>query len=168
MALVRGPFTIRWGDNEVQDVEEIDFEHTVDTEDYQTVQGKTLQVDGAYSVGVTLTLLASDIPALAAIMPQYFVPNGQVMSTGETVNNANGAIDVKAASCDENIVYNNLDIIACANPGQVLRIVHARTRIEGVDIDNKLQKVMVRFVGEADSDEATIQFFKQGTIHVVS
>ena len=90
------------------------------------------------------------------------------MSTGETVNNANGAIDIKAASCDDNIVYNNLDIISCGNPGQVLRLVNARTRIEGVELDNVIQKVMVKFIGESASTEATMQIFKSGTISVVS
>lgn len=168
MRIVRGPFNLKWGDNVLQDVEEIDVEHEVASDDYETVQGKTLTIDGPYKVSATVTLLASDIPSLAVIMPQYFVPNGGVLSTGETVNNADGAIDVKAASCDESIVYNNLDIISCGNPAQVTRIVNARTRIEGIEVDNKIEKVMIRFIGESESDEATVQFFRQGTINVVS
>ncbi len=166
--IIRGPFSIKWGDNTISDVEEVSIEHEVDSEDYQTVQGRTLELDGSYKVTATLTLLASDIPALSAILPQYFVANGGTMSTGEHVNNADGAIDIKAASCDESIVYNHLDIISCANPANVLRIVNARTKIDGVEIDNKVQKVMVKFVGESDLNEATIQFFRQGTINVVS
>lgn len=167
--LIRGPFTLKWGDNEINDVEEIEVEHEIDSEDYQTVQGRTLEVDGSYKVSATLTLLASDIPALAALLPQYFVADGQVLSTGETVNHAQGAIDVKAAQCDESLTYNNLDIISCAAaPANVLRIVNARTKIDSVEIDNKIQKVMVKFVGESAIDEATMQFFRQGTIAVVS
>lgn len=166
--IVRGPFVLKWGDNTIQDVEEIDLEHEVASDDYETIQGKVLTVDGAYRVSATLTLLSTDIAALAAILPQYFVPNGQQLSTGETVNNANGAIDIKAASCDENLIFNNLDIESCANPAEVLRIVNARTRIEDVDIDNKIRKVMVRFIGESLGTEATLQFFKKGTINVVS
>lgn len=166
--LIRGPFELKWGDNVISDVEEVSVEHEVDTEDYSTVQGRTIELDGAYKVTATLTLLASDIPTLAVLLPQYFVANGQVMSTGETVNNADGAIDVKAASCDETLIFNNLDIISCANPANVLRIVNARTRIDGIEIDSKIQKVMVRFVGESAVDEATVQFFRQGTINVVS
>lgn len=166
--IVRGPFTLRWGDNVIQDVEEVAVEHEVTSDDYETVQGKTITIDGPYKVSVTLTLLASDIPTLAVIMPQYFVANGGVLSTGETVNNASGAIDVRAAACDESIIYNNLDIESCGVPADVLRIVNARTRIESIEMDNKIRKVMVRFIGESESDEATVQFFKKNTIAVVS
>ncbi len=168
MALVRGPFTVKWGDNIITDIEEIDVSHEVSSEEFETIQGSTVELDGSYKVSAVLTLLASDIPVLSAILPQYFVANGGVMSTGETVNNANGAIDIKAASCDEAIVYNNLDITACGNPGQVLRIVNARTRIEGLEVDNVIQKVMVKFIGEPGSSEATMQLFKTGTISIVS
>lgn len=168
MALVRGPFSIKWGDNTITDVEEVAIDHEVTSDEFTTVQGTTLEIDGAYKVSCTLTLLASDIPALSALLPQYFVANGGVMSTGETVNNAAGAIDIKAASCDDSIVYNNLDITSCGNPGQVLRIVNARTRIEGIELDNVIKKVMIKFIGESASDEATVQIFKSGTISVVS
>lgn len=168
MSLVRGPFTLKWGDNELTDVEEIELEHEVDSEDFQTLEGRTIEVDGAYKVSATVTLLSSDVPALAALLPQHFVGNGSTMSTGETVQVAEGAIDIAPHACDEELIYNNFDIIACGNPGQVARIVHARTKLEGVEMDNKLQKVMVKIIGEAASDEATMQFFKEGGIAVVS
>lgn len=168
MSNIRGPFTLRWGDNVIEDVEELDLEHEVARDDYETLQGKVLTIDGAYKVSAVLTLLATDIAALAAIMPQYHVPNGGILSTGETVNNAQGAIDIKAAACDENLSYNNLDIESCGNPSDVLRIVNTRTTIEDIDIDSKLRKVMVRFVGESFGTDATLQFFKKGTISVVS
>src|SRR5689334_9027565 len=102
--IIRGPFTIKWGDNEIADIEEIEVEHSIDTEDYQTVQGRTLEVDGSYKTTATITLLGSDIASLAAILPQYFVPNGGILSTGETVNNAAGAIDVRAAACNTSLI----------------------------------------------------------------
>lgn len=166
--LIRGPFTIKWGDNTIIDVEEVDVEHEVSSDDFETVQGKTYEVDGPYKVSAIITLLASDIPALAALLPQYFVANGGVMSTGETVANADGAIDIKAQDCDDDITYNNLDIISCANPANVLRLVNTRSKIEGVEVDNKLQKVMVKLVGESEANEATLQMFIDGTINVVS
>ncbi len=166
--LIRGPFTIKWGDNTILDVEEVDVDHEVSSDDFETVQGKIYEVDGPYKVTATITLLASDIPALAALLPQYFVANGAVMSTGETVDNADGAIDIKAQECDDAITYNNLDIISCANPSNVLRLVNTRSKIDGVEVDNKLQKVMVKLVGESDADEATLQMFIEGTINVVS
>ena len=166
--LVRGPFNLKWGENQIEDVEEVSIEHEVDSEDFQTVQGQTIEVDGAYKVSATITLLASDIAALAALLPQYYVANGETMSTGETVENADGAIDVKAASCDESIVFNNLDISSCGDPANVLRLVNCRTKIDGIEIDNKLQKVMIKFVGESDANEATVQFFIDGTLNPIS
>lgn len=166
--LIRGPFTLKWGDNTILDVEEVDVEHEVSSDDYETVQGTIRTIDGAYRASVTLTLLSTDIATLAAIMPQYFVANGEELSTGETVNNANGAIDIRAAACDESMILNNLDITSCGNPADVMRLVNARTRIEDVDIDGKVRKVMVRFIGETDGTEATLQFFKSGSIAVVS
>lgn len=168
MSLIRGPFSLKWGDNVITDVEEIDVEHEIDSEDYDTLQGRRLQLDGVYFVSAIVTLLASDIPALAALLPQHFVENGGVLSTGETVSNAQGAVDLVPGGCDESIVYNNLDIISCGNPAQVTRLNNVRTKFEAIEVDNKLQKVMVKFIGEAPYGEATMQFFRQGTIAVVS
>lgn len=168
MSLVRGPFELKWGDNVLTDIEEIDFSHEIDSDDLQTLEGRTLEVDGSYKATATLTLLGTDIAAIAALLPQHFVANGGTMSTGETVQTAVGAIDVAPHACDEELIYNNFDIISCGNPGQVTRIVHARTKLEGIEFDNKLQKVMVKIVGEAAQDEATVQMFKEGSINVVS
>lgn len=168
MALVRGPFDITWGGNTLANIEEISVDHEQDSEDYTTVQHQTFELDGPIKSTLTLTLLASDVAALAAVLPQYHVSNGGVMSTGETVNNADGAIDVLALSCDEEPVYNDLDIVSCANPGQVFRLVHARSRLDSIEFDDKIRKVMVKFIGEPAQGEANVQFFKEGTINVVS
>lgn len=168
MSLIRGPFDLKWGDNVLTDIEEISIDHTVESDDLQTLEGRTIEVDGAYKVSAVITLLSSDIQALAALLPQHFVADGQRLSTGETVNTAIGAIDVAPHACDEALIYNNFDIISCGNPAQVLRIVNARTRIDGIEIDNKLQKVMVKIIGEAANNEATVQFFREGSIAVVS
>lgn len=166
--IAKGPWTLTWGDNIITDVEEIDVEHEVSSDDFETIQGRTIEIDGPFKASAIVTLLVADIPALAAILPQYFVANGGVLSTGETVNNADGAIDIQPNNCDAAVVTNNLDIASCGNPGQVARIVSARTQIEGLDVDNKIAKVMVKFIGEAEATEATLQFFREGTISVVS
>ena len=90
------------------------------------------------------------------------------MSTGETVSYAGGAMDIKPGDCDESTTYNNLDILSCATTAAVARIVNARTRVESIEFDSKVRKVMIKFIGEAASGEATMQFFKDGTIAVVS
>ena len=168
MALVRGPFNITWGGNTLLNVEEISVDYEQDSEDYSTVQHQTYQVDGPIKASVTLTLLASDVPALAVVLPQYHVANGGTLSTGEKVSEANGAIDIKAAQCGTTPVYNDLDIVSCANPGHVFRLVNARTKLDSIEFDDKLRKVVVQFVGEPGSGEGNIQFFKNGTVAVVS
>jgi len=168
MALVRGPFDITWGANTLSNVEEIENEFEQDSEDYTTVQHNTYQLDGPIKATVTLTLLASDVAALAAVLPQYHVANGGTMSTGETVTDSDGAIDVAALSCDDDPVYNDLDIVSCGNPGQVYRLVNARTKIDSIEFDDKIRKVAVQFIGEPAQGEANVQFFKEGTIAVAS
>lgn len=168
MALVRGPFDLKWGDNTLLNIEEISVDYEQDSEDYTTVQHQSIQLDGAIKASVTLTLLASDVAALSVVLPQYHVNNGGVMSTGETVNNAYGAIDVVALDCDQSPVYNDLDVISCANPGEVFRLVNARTKLDSIEFDDKVRKVMVQFVGEPAQGDGSVQFFKEGTINVVS
>lgn len=166
--LVKGPFNIKWGDNTILDVEEIEVNSEISRDDFETVQGRTITVDGSRKATVKLTLLASDIPALAAIMPQYFVPDGQLLSTGETVNHAEGAIDIAAAvACDQSEVTNNLDVIACGSPADVFRLVNARSSFEDITFD-KVRKVGITFIGDPQGEDGILQFFRQGTINVVS
>ena len=166
--IVKGPFTLKWGDNTILDVEDISIDHEISSDEFETLQGKSYEIDGSYKASAVITLLAGDIPALAALLPQNFVENGGVLSTGETVDNADGAMDFTPAACTISTTYNNLDIISCANPALVLRIVNARTKVDAVELDGKVQKVMVKFVGEPGTDEATLQMFIEGTIAVVS
>lgn len=168
MAYVKGPFDITWGGNTLLNIEGIEVEYDQDSEDYTTVQHQTIQLDGPIKSTVNLTLLASDVAALAAVLPQFHVANGGIMSTGQTVNNAAGAIDVLALDCDQSPVYNNLDIVSCANPGEVFRLVNARTKLESVEFDDKIRKVVVQFIGEPAQGDGNIQFFKEGTVTVVS
>lgn len=157
MSLIRGPFTIKWGANTLLDIEELNVDFAIGSDDYVNIKGKTFELDGATKFGITLTLLATDIASLAALLPQHYVAQGGVLSTGETVNNAAGAIDAVPHKCDESLLYNDLDIINCADTTQVTRLVNARTKWGGFDITNKLQKIMVRFIGEADARQAPFQ-----------
>lgn len=168
MALVKGPFTLKWGDTSLSDVDELSVDYSVDTEDAQTIQGQVRELAGPHKVTADVSLLASDIPALAALLPQYYVANGEVLSTGETVDHAEGAMDLVPGGCDTDPVYNNFDIIACGSDANIARIVNARTEFVGFEVDNKIRKAVVRIIGEAASDEATVQFFREGTVSVVS
>jgi hypothetical protein len=169
MALVRGPFDIKWGSNTLVDISEISLDFEQESNDYTTVDNRRYTIDGAISATVTLTLLASDVPALSVVLPQYHVPNAGTLSTGEKVSEANGAIDVVAASCDTNPVYNDLDIISCGSPGQVFRLKKARTKIDSMEFaDNAVRTVTVAFIGEPAAGTANIQFFEENSIAVVS
>lgn len=168
MALVRGPQELSWGNNTLSGIEEIDVEYEQDSEDYQTLQGNTYELDGPMKVTATITLLDTDVASLAVLLPQYFVANGSQLSTGETVTSTDGAIDVRAAACDEDLVFNDLDIKSCNDPRQVLRLVNVRTKVDGIEVDNKIRKVMIKFVGEAPSGSGVMQFFTEGGINPAS
>lgn len=169
MALVRGPFDLRWGSNTLQDVSEISLDYEQETNDYTTVDNRRYTIDGAITASVTVTFLGSDVAALAAVLPQFHVANGGTLSTGETVTDADGAIDVVAASCESDPVYNNLDIVSCGTNGQVFRLNNARTRIDSMEFaDNAVRTVSIAFVGEPAAGEANIQFFKENGINPVS
>lgn len=169
MALVRGPFDIRWGSNTLLDISEISLEYDQDSNDYTTVDNRKYTIDGAITTTVTLTLLKSDVASLAAVLPQYHVANGQQLSSGETVTSVDGAIDVVAASCESDPVYDDLDIISCGANGEVFRLKNARTKIDGMEFaDNSVRTVSIMFVGEPDAGIANIQFFRENGISTVS
>lgn len=169
MALVKGPFDLKWGSNTLVDVSEISLEYDQDSNDYTTVDNRSYTIDGAINSSVSLTFLASDVAALAAVLPQYHVAPGGTLSSGETVSGEDGAIDVVAASCDSDPVYNDLDVISCGLNGQVFRLKNARTKIESMEFaDNAVRTVTVSFIGEPDAGVANIQFFRENDITTVS
>lgn len=169
MSLVRGPFDVKWGENTLLDVSEISLDYEQESSDYTTVQNKRYSIDGAINASVTITLLGSDVASLAAVLPQYHVPNGGTLSSGESVTGTAGAIDVIAAACDSDPVYNDLDIIACGNNAQVFRLKNARTKIDSMELaDNAVRTVTVAFIGEPGEGIGNIQFFRENDITVVS
>lgn len=163
MAIARGPFQIKWGANPILDVSEVGFNYDQATNDYETIDGRTLHTQGAMTVSVDLTLLTNDVDALRTIFPQYFVPKGGTMSTGETVTADEGAIDIVAAKCDTTDTKYPLDIISC--DGQIVRIVNAKTSLSSIELaDNSLRTVTVTFTGEAEQGQGVIEMFTQGGI----
>lgn len=160
MALVKGPFNFKWGANTLNNVSEISVDYTVDSSDTTTLDGNRFSVQTGMGASVTLTLLDNDIASLAMVLPQYYVKSGETLSTGETVTQAQGAIDIAAASCTTSDVYNQLDIYACGTNAQVMRIPRARTQIESVDIADGLRTVAVTFIGEPQSGHAAVQFLQ--------
>lgn len=169
MALVKGPFNFRWGGAQLNNVSEISVDYTVDTSDTTTLDGKRYSVQTGMAMTVTLTLLENDIASLATVLPQYYVSGtttpvlDNVLSTGETVTPP-GAIDIAAASCTTEEVYNNLEVIACGTNAQVLRLVRARTQIDSIDISDGLRTISVMFIGEPQGDAGIVQLFGRDTL----
>lgn len=160
MALVKGPFSIKWGSNPVLDVEEIEFEYDVESNDYKTIDGRTIKVEGAITASIGLTLLSTDVASLRTILPQYYVANGSKLSTGETVTDEAGAIDLKAASCNTTATNYPLDIESCT--GEMTRLVNTRPTISGMEFaDNSVRKVTITFNAEPAQGHAVLQFFKK-------
>lgn len=166
MALVKGPFNFKWGANTLSNISEISVDYAVDTSDTTTLDGNKYTVQTGMSTTVTLTLLDNDIASLATVLPQFYVPQGGTLSTGETVGQAGGAIDIKAASCTTSDVFNPLDIYACGTNAQVMRLVRARTQIDSIDISDGLRTVAVMFIGEPLSGDATVQFLQDNETYV--
>lgn len=167
--LVKGPFLLKWGANPILSVSELGFNYDVASNDYETVQGQTFHVDGAINASIEVTLLESDVAALATIVPQYHVPKGGYLSTGEEVTADEGAIDIVAASCETITTKYPLDITSCN--GQVTRLVNATTSLSNVNLDNNsLRTVTVTFRGEPEYNTETqkttgiLQFFAEGGI----
>lgn len=164
MATLKGPFIVKWGNNTLSNVQDYAFDYSVDSNDYTTLDGKKTTVEGSISATVSIQLLRSDVPALATVLPQYYVPQGGTMSTGELVSNSTGAIDISAASCNTVPVYNNLDIISCGSNATVVRLVNARTTIDSVDLqDSTILTFTIRFVGEPQGAAGAVQVFTSST-----
>lgn len=168
MSLVKGPFKFRWGDNALNNVSEISVDYTVDTSDTTTLDGNSHTVQTGMSASVTFTLLENDIPALAVVLPQYFVNTGGTLSTGETVTSEDGAIDIVAASCSSTEIHNPLDVYACGpvSDTQVMRLVNAKTQIDSIDFGDGLRTVAIQFIGEPQNGQAVAQFLNSSETFV--
>lgn len=168
MSLAKGPFDLSWGSTTLAGVESLDVNYEVASEEKSTVQGTTYTLFGAHKASVEITLLDTDVASLAAVLPQYKVNNSATLSTGETVSNTAGAIDIVPGGCDTVATTKSLIVTSCGTPGQVFRLVNASTEISGVDIDSVLRTVKVKFTGNPTVGEATIQFYQEGAVAGVS
>lgn len=161
MALVKGPFTLKWGSNTLTNVKEISTNYDVESSDFKTLDGRTFKIEGAHSASVEVTLLESDVAAIRTILPQYYVVKNAKLSTGETVNNDAGAIDIVAAKCDTTTTSYDLDIVSCN--GQVTRLVNARSALSSTEFeDNVVRTVTITFTAEPKAGQAALQFFGDG------
>ena len=139
MALVKGPFNIKWGNNVLEDIESIDLSFDNESNDYSTVQGNKYTIKGAISASAEITFLASDVKSLAKVLPQFVKNENEHMSSGETVKGSGAvALDVLAGGCEKTLPEPlDLDIISCGNPAEVLRIKATETAMTSMQRDRK-------------------------------
>lgn len=164
--IIKGPFNFKLGLNTLADIESVKFDYKVDSADKTTVQGRKKRVYGTHMVVVTATFLESDVPSLAVVLPQYHVANGGTLSSGETVTGVDGALDIIPGGCATGLVKTDLIIESCGTDGEVLRVMECITEIGALSLDDKNRTVDVEFTGQ--SDAATIQMFKKGSVSNVS
>lgn len=163
MALVKGPFTLKWGSNTLTNVSEMSMNYDVESSDFKTVDGRTFKIEGAHSASIEIKLLESDVAAIRTVLPQYYVAKNAKLSTGPTVNNDAGAIDIVAAKCDTSTTNYDLDIISCN--GQITRLVNARTSFNTTEFeDNVVRTVTITFTAEPRAGQSALQFFGEGHI----
>lgn len=164
MSLVKGPFTVQYNDNALVDVSELTFNYDVDSNDYSTLDGRTYSVPGAVTASVEVTVLSTDIDSLSQLLPQYYVPKGGTLSTGETVEGEEGAIDVLAAqSCTEEEEGAPLTIEGCT--GDITRLWNATPSLSGIEIaDNAVRTVTITYTGQPNQGQGAIQFYKVGSL----
>lgn len=165
MAIVKGPFNLTWGSNTLTDVESIDLSVEQESNDYTTVDGRTITLKGAISASATITLLASDAKTLAPILPQFARASGATMSSKETVATDKVAIDVLAGDCTSEADKYDLDIESCGNPGEVLRLKSCSTSLSSMSLENnQVRTVEITFTGEPEQGVAAVQLFEKGAL----
>ncbi len=160
-----GPYTVKYGAVQFDDVTEISWDYSADTNEQTMIDGRTRTVPTTTSASVDVTLYAADIQVLSLIFPQYAVPAGGKMSTGEIADKA--AFDALAMSaCGSTALEDDLEIIGC---NLTTRLVNARASISSIDYeDNVTQNVTVTFTGQPAAGEAVFQIYENGSLHKAS
>lgn len=160
--LVTGPFTVKFGGVQLEDVSEISWDYSADSANPTTIDGRTYDIPTTTSASIDITLLGADIEVLCDIFPQYAVEAGGTMSTGETTTYK--AFDCKAMSACGSIALNDdLEVIGCDT---TTRLINARVKINSIDYeDNVVQTIQLHFTGEPAVNQAVFQMYKNGSLH---
>lgn len=160
------PYTVEYGANAVSNITELALNMERERETVQFLDGGTGRYSGNWDVSVDITVAKDDVATLSVLTPQYHVAKNGILSTGEKVNDDDGAIDVASASCDVDEDTEHLTITACN--GRVLRIVDASSDISTSTFNQNYGTTTVTFFGRAVGGRAAIQYFKEGSISQVS
>lgn len=160
-----GPYRVKYGSVIFDDVTEVSWDYSSDTNEQTMIDGRTKTLPTTTSASVDVTLYAADIQTLSLIFPQYAVPAGGTMSTGETTDEP--AFDAMAMSaCGATELEEDLEIIGCR---LTTRLVNAKATISSIDYeDNVTQNVTITFTGQPNAGEAVFQMYKTGSLHDAS
>lgn len=156
------PYEVTYGANVVKNITELTLNQERERETVQYLDGGTGRYNGNWDISVDITVAKDDIDTLAVLVPQYHVADGETMSTGEVVDNEDGAIDVSTANCDTDEVTQHLEIKACN--GRVLRIVDASSDLNTSTFNQNYGTTTVTFYGRAEGGRAAVQYFKAGSL----
>lgn len=161
MALVTGPFTIKFGNVTLQDVSEISWDYSADSTQPTTIDGRTYDIPTTTTASMTVTLLGASVDVLNAIFPGYAVAAGGTMSTGETTTKA--AFDLTASgACGATQLKDDVEVIGCE---YTTRLVNASVRISSIDYeDNVIETFELTFTGTPEAGQGVIQMYENGSL----
>lgn len=154
--IIRGPFSLSWRGNTLEDIESVDISYDTNSEDYEASSGQVYEISKSIKASISLTFLTTDIASLSAVLPQLFVPEDGLLGDGTFVSDERGAIDLKADDCDTDDIYGDLDLISCGDLAENLRLKNARTIVDGFEI-GKIRKIVVKFIGEPEPGQSLMQ-----------
>ena len=156
-----GPYKVRFGSIEFEDVTEISWDYSADNNEQTMIDGRTKTIPTTTKASVSLTLYATDIQTLSLVFPQFAVPAGGTMSTGEKATTP--AFDARAMSaCGAVALEDDLEIIGCK---LTTRLVNARATISSISYeDNVTQNIELTFTGQPSAGEAVFQMFDNDSL----
>lgn len=157
----QGPYKVKYGSLIFEDVTEVSWDYSADTNEQTMIDGRTKTLPTTTTASVDVTLYAADIQTLSVIFPQFAVPAGGTMSTGEVTEKA--AFDALAMSaCGQTELVEDLEIIGCK---VTTRLVNAKATISSIDYeDNITQNVTITFTGDPKVGEAIFQMYENDSL----
>lgn len=160
-----GPYRVKYGSVIFDDVTEVSWDYSANTNEQTMIDGRTKTLPTTTTASVDVTLYAADIQTLSLVFPQFAVPAGGTMSTGEVTTEA--AFDALAMSaCGSMDLEEDLEIIGCK---LTTRLVNAKATISSIDYeDNITQNVTLHFTGNPDAGQAVFQIYKNGSLQAAS
>lgn len=160
-----GPYKVKYGSVIFEDVTEVSWDYSADTNEQTMIDGRTKTLPTTTTASVDVTLYAADIQTLSLVFPQFAVPAGGTMSTGEIATEP--AFDALAMSaCGSTELTEDLEIIGCK---LTTRLVNAKATISAIDYeDNVTQNVTITFTGNPDAGQAVFQIYKNNSLQAAS